>query len=59
MIPMETDPDSKAGKHEDLTEQSKGTFHGVYNELGYGFLESACCEAMRMALTQIGLRIET
>jgi hypothetical protein len=27
-------------KHAELTERIIGTFYSVYNELGYGFLES-------------------
>jgi GxxExxY protein len=34
-----------------------GVFYDVYNELGYGFLESVYREAMRLALTQAGLRV--
>jgi len=33
-------------------------FYEVYNELGFGFLESVYREAMRIALGQIGLRVE-
>ena len=47
------------GRHDDLTQQIIGVFYDVYNELGPGFLESVYREAMRMALSQAGLRIAT
>jgi GxxExxY protein len=33
-------------------------FYEVYNELGFGFLESVYREAMRIALGQAGFRVE-
>ncbi|MBB5342766.1 GxxExxY protein [Tunturibacter empetritectus] len=33
-------------------------FYEVYNELGFGFLESVYREAMRIALTQAGLEVQ-
>ena len=45
------------GKHAALTGRVIGVFYEVYNELGYGFLESVYREAMRLALTQAGLRV--
>jgi GxxExxY protein len=33
-------------------------FYEVYNELGFGFLESVYREAMRIALEQAGLLVE-
>jgi len=36
--------------HSDLTDNIIGTFYEVYNELGFGFLESVYEEAMTMAL---------
>ena len=47
------------GKHAALTERVIGVFYEVYNELGFGFLESVYREAMRIALTQAGLRVKT
>ncbi len=44
-------------KHGELTEQIIGVFYGVYNELGYGFLESVYRESMRLALTEAALRV--
>jgi len=43
-------------KHAELTEKIIGVFYEVYNELGYGFLESTYAEAMVVALQQSGLR---
>ncbi len=54
-----TDQVRVRGKHDDLTQRVIGIFYEVYNELGYGFLESVYREAMRLALTQVGLRVET
>ncbi len=54
-----TDQVQVRGKHDDLTQRVIGVFYEVYNELGYGFLESVYREAMRLALTQAGLRVET
>jgi len=42
-------------KYADLTEKIIGVFYDVYNELGYGFLESIYSEAMIVALQQAGL----
>jgi GxxExxY protein len=40
-----------------LTEKIIGVFYEVYNELGFGFLESVYREAMLIALRQAGLRV--
>lgn len=48
---------SARGKHDDLTERIIGVFFDVYNELGFGFLESVYREAMRVALEQMGLGV--
>lgn len=51
-------PSEPAGlKHGELTAQIIGVFYGVYNELGYGFLESVYRESMRVALTEAALRV--
>jgi len=42
-------------KYSELTEKIIGVFYDVYNELGYGFLESTYSEAMSVALQQAGL----
>jgi GxxExxY protein len=45
-------------KHSDLTKRIIGVFYDVYNELGYGFLESVYQKAFALALRQAGLRVE-
>jgi GxxExxY protein len=45
-------------KYSDLTDKILGIFYEVYNELGFGFLESVCEEAMLMALEANGLKVE-
>ncbi len=47
------------GKHDDPTQRIIGIFYDVYNELGFGFLESVYRESMRLALTQAGLEAQT
>ncbi len=44
-------------KHAELTQQIIGVFYDVYNELGYGFLESTYADAMVVALAQSGLAV--
>ncbi|ADW70733.1 GxxExxY protein [Granulicella tundricola] len=43
------------GASADITERIIGIFYDVFNELGYGFLESVYKEAMRVALLDAGL----
>ena len=43
-------------KHSELTEKIIGVFYCVYNELGYGFLESTYAQALVVALEESGLR---
>jgi GxxExxY protein len=50
--------DERRYKHEQTTREIIGIFFDVYNELGYGFLESVDCEAMTIALRDKGLQIE-
>lgn len=45
-------------KHGHLTDKIIGTFFEVYNELGFGFLESVYEEAMMIALCVKGLTVE-
>ncbi len=47
-----------SGPNDLLTEKIIGVFYEVYNELGFGFLESVYREAMRIALGQAGLQVE-
>jgi len=42
-------------EHSEVTDKIIGVFYDVYNELGYGFLESTYAEAMVIALAQSGL----
>ncbi len=45
-------------KHSELSETIIGVFYEVYNELGYGFLESVCRNSLQLALLAKGLRVE-
>ena len=45
-------------RHADLTEKIIGVFYDVYNELGYGFLESVYEESLVIALRLSGLNLE-
>ena len=46
-------------KHTELTDRIISTFYDVYNELGYGFLESVYQKAMTIALKDAGLNVVT
>jgi GxxExxY protein len=50
--------DERRFKHEDLTRRIIGVFFEVYNELGFGFLESVYREAMSIALRAEGLSVD-
>jgi len=54
---MNNDEGQVRGKHDDLTQKIIGVFYDVYNELGPGFLESVYREAMRLALSQAGMKV--
>jgi GxxExxY protein len=45
-------------KYSELTDAVIGVFYDVYNELGFGFLESVYRNALRLALLEKGLTIE-
>lgn len=45
-------------KHAVLTELIIGVFYEVYNELGFGFLESVYRKSLHLALTSKGLSVE-
>lgn len=45
-------------KHSELTDAIIGTFYDVYNELGFGFLESVYRKALKLALLEKGLTVE-
>ena len=44
-------------KHSEITDKIIGIFYDVYNELGYGFLESVYEESLVIALRQAGLTV--
>ena len=44
-------------KYSELTERIIGVFFDVYNELGFGFLESTYSTAMMLALRDCGLQV--
>jgi GxxExxY protein len=46
-------------KFRDLTEKIIGIFYSVYNELGYGFLESVYEKSMVIALSEAKVRRQT
>jgi GxxExxY protein len=45
-------------KHSDLTELIIGVFYDVYNELGFGFLESVYRKSLQLALREKNLKVE-
>ena len=45
-------------KHSELTNIIIGVFYEVYNELGFGFLESVYRKSFRLALIEKGLTVE-
>jgi GxxExxY protein len=45
-------------KHAELTERIIGIFYDVYNELGYGFLESIYEESLVIALRDAGVVVD-
>jgi len=47
------------GLHSKTTAKVLGVFFEVYNELGGGFLESVYHKALRIALGQVGLRVDS
>ncbi|HWZ43365.1 MAG TPA: GxxExxY protein [Candidatus Saccharimonadales bacterium] len=47
-----------AYKHAELTKKIIGIFYEVYNELGYGFLESVYRNSMELALRSRGLSVQ-
>ncbi|MFH1636314.1 MAG: GxxExxY protein [Chloroflexota bacterium] len=46
------------GKHSDLTEKIIGAFFDVYNEIGYGFSEKVCENALAIRLRKLGLVVQ-
>jgi GxxExxY protein len=51
-------PGSIGLKHYELTEKIIGVFFDVYNDLGHGFLESVYEQALAIALTDAGIRVQ-
>ena len=45
-------------KHKELTDRIIQAFYNVYNELGYGFLESVYQNALYFELKNLGLEVE-
>jgi GxxExxY protein len=45
-------------KHAELTELGIGVFYEVYNELGFGFLESVYRKSLHLALREKNLKVE-
>ena len=50
--------DQNRFKYQELTEKIIGIFYNVYNELGYGFLESVYEKCLIIALRESGLNAE-
>jgi GxxExxY protein len=46
-------------KHAELTDKIIGVFYDVYNELGFGFLESVYEQSLVIALREVGLEVES
>lgn len=56
---LESFVDQQLGlKHAELTDRIIGVYYDVYNELGYGFLESVYEESMAIALREAGLGVQ-
>jgi GxxExxY protein len=51
-------PGSIGLNHPELTEKIIGVFFDVYNELGHGFLESVYEQALAIALTDAGIKVQ-
>ncbi|HXB22873.1 MAG TPA: GxxExxY protein, partial [Candidatus Solibacter sp.] len=45
-------------KHSEVTDQIIGVFYDVYNEMGFGFLESVYRNSLQFALLDKGLAVE-
>src|SRR5208283_4691898 len=56
--PMSDALESGTLKHREVTDAIIGAFYDVYNELGYGFLESVYREAMIVALRSKNMPVE-
>jgi GxxExxY protein len=49
---------NRSYKHSELSETIIGVFYDVYNELGYGFLESVYRNSLQFALLGKGLQVK-
>ena len=49
--------DEYGSKHGLITDKILGVFYDVYNELGYGFLESVYHQSLVLALKSVGLNV--
>ena len=54
----EVEEEAPGLKHAELTDKIIGVYYDVYNELGYGFLESVHEESMAIALREAGLAVQ-
>lgn len=52
-------PVDSSYKHSEITDVVIAVFYDVYNELGFGFLESVYRNSLRLALTEKGLAVES
>src|SRR5947209_125013 len=51
-------PDERGYKYSEITEKVIGIFYEVYNDLGFGFLESLYEEAMAVVLKSKGIEFQ-
>ena len=49
--------DTSKFKHGEITSKTIGIFFDVYNELGYGFLESVYEKSLALALASAGIKV--
>jgi GxxExxY protein len=49
--------DTHKFKHREITQRIIGVFYEVYNDLGYGFLESVYQKSLGVALASTGLKV--
>ncbi len=51
--------ENKTYKHAEVTQKIIGAFYDVYNELGFGFLESVYAKAIAYRLKESGIHVES
>ena len=54
---MNNSPTNEQFRHVDLTKKIIGCFYDVYNELGFGFIESVYEKSLCIALRAVGLEV--